>query len=460
MVAASVLVGCAPLGDETQPQEESSATGDAEDEDADGAQASTGEQPDTTGAPGGPEDGTFTYHRDVRPLIERHCVSCHQDGQIAPFAFTSYDEVWPLREAIAIAVAERSMPPWNPRPGCADYSGDPSLTDEELAMIAGWAAEDGPQGNPEEFVPPELPEPLELSRTDLSLTLPEPYTPQLQPDDYRCFLMDWPETETSFITGFQVQPDNLETVHHVITYAIEPGSVATYEALDEADPGPGYTCFGGPGGGSGDWAAGRWLGAWAPGARNTDFPEGTGLRMEPGSKVVVQIHYNSSADVIGPDQSTVDYKVDATVEREAYMMPWADPDWLSGGMRIPAGSGDTTYTWELDPTLALSILTDAVPAFQPIQIHSASHHMHLRGKAAQQVIKRKDGSDDCLVEIPNYDFNWQTRYRFVEPKVLEPGDVLSLTCQWDNADNDEDVNWGEGTNDEMCLGVYFVTPLP
>ncbi|MEM6993910.1 MAG: hypothetical protein AAF721_25580, partial [Myxococcota bacterium] len=395
--------------------------------------SSDGAAPATDGDDGqGPVDGTVTYHRDLQPLLERHCVGCHAPGKIAPYALTSYEEVWPLREAIAEAVDQQVMPPWNPREGCAEYVGDPSLSAEAREMFGTWADGNGPVGDPADYVAPELPTPSGISRVDVSLPIPEPYTPTLSPDDYRCFLMDWPESEVSYITGFQVVPGNIETVHHVITYAISPSAVAAYEQLDADDPGPGYTCFGGPGASSGDWTAGRWLGAWAPGSETSDFPEGTGLRIEPGSKVVVQIHYNATGDDIEPDQTVVDYKVDSAVEREAFMMPWANPDWLSGAMPIPAGAPSTVHTWELDPTLVMSFLTDAIPGFSEFVIYSVSHHMHLRGVGGRQVIKRQDGSEECLVEMPRYDFNWQTRYRFKDHLKLPAGTKLEVTMGYDN----------------------------
>ena len=83
--------------------------------------------------------------------------------------------------------------------------------------------------------------------------------------------------------------------------------------------------------------------------------------------------------------------------------------------------------------------------------------MHLRGKVGRQAIERAGGDVECLLDIGDYDFNWQTRYRFSEPKILYPGDELALQCTFDNTDGDSELNWGEGTEDEMCLGVYFIT---
>lgn len=406
----------------------------------------------------GPLDGSVTFYRDVQPILEQHCrASCHEPGTIAPFSLTSYEEAWPMRELIAAAVQARTMPPWFASDDCADYVGDRSLSDAEIQTLITWADEEGPMGRPEDYVAPTAPDRPGLSRVDVSLQLPEPYEPQRQPDDYRCFLLDWPEQETTFITGFKAVPGNTNIVHHVITYAVDPEQVAEFEALDEAEPGPGYTCYGGPGATESDWTAGRWIGAWAPGGEGSDLPAGTGLRMEPGSKVVVQVHYNSQASDGQPDQTQVQYKVDASVENEAHMMLWADPQWLYGSMDIPAGAPSTVHSFAHDPTQVMSFLTDVIPENAPFYIHNVAHHMHKRGVRGLQTIERADGSNECLLELPRYDFDWQSGYRLADPIRFEPGDTLHLECEWNNEDNDQDVNWGEGTEDEMCLAVLYIT---
>jgi hypothetical protein len=413
----------------------------------------------TESAPDG-DDGASavaTFHRDVRPIIARHCVrSCHEPGTVAPFSFESYDEVFRLREAIANAVESRTMPPWLAGPGCAEYKGDRSLTDEEIETIAAWADDGGVEGNPDDYTTPTGNDRPGLSRVDVSVRVPEPYVPQRMPDDYRCFIVDWPETQTSYVTGVRATPGNYSVVHHVITYAIEPDKVEAYQALDDAEPGPGYTCYGGPGASENDWSAGRWIGAWAPGGEGYDFPGGTGLRMEPGSKVVVQVHYNSLAGDGQPDQTTVEYRIDREVETEAHMLLWANPDWLFGEMPIPAGAQSTVHSFAYDPTAVMRALTTAVGPNTPFLIHNVAHHMHTRGVRALQKVVRADGSEDCLVDMPNYDFDWQSGYRFAEPIVFNPGDKLHVECEWDNTGTDVDVNWGEGTDDEMCLAVLYI----
>jgi hypothetical protein len=407
----------------------------------------------------GGETAEVTYHRDVRPLLEQHCIrNCHEPGTVAPFSFQNYDEVYALREVVANAVEARTMPPWLAADGCSDYVGDRSLSDEEIDAIVAWADGGGPEGRPDEYMAPGMPDRPGLSRVDVQVKLPEPYLPRKMPDDYRCFIADWPETETTYVTGVRATPGNYSTVHHVITYAIDPDRVAEYEALDAAEDGPGYTCFGGPGASSTDWAAGRWIGAWAPGGEGYDFPAGTGLRMEPGSKVIIQVHYNALAADGLPDQTTVEYRVDDTVEKEAHMMLWANPNWLYGEMPIPANAQSTVHSFEYDPTKVMDVLTTVIPADVAFEIHNVAHHMHKRGRRAYQAIMRADGSEQCLVDMENYDFDWQSGYRFERPVRFDPGDQLHMECEWDNTGTDKEVNWGEGTDDEMCLAILYITP--
>jgi mono/diheme cytochrome c family protein len=412
---------------------------------------------DTTGAP---PQADVTYHADIRAIVEAHCVSCHTPGNIAPFALETYEDVHLFRESAAIEMELGTMPPWPPGAGCQEYLGDLSLPAEKVELFRAWIDQGAVEGDPADYVPPDLPPPGTLSRVDRTLTLPDAYVPIQSPDDYRCFLLDWPETELTYVTGFRALPDDLQMVHHVIAYAIRPEDVPEYEMLDAEDPDPGYTCFGGPGGEITDaQSAGTWLGAWAPGRLVGDFPEGTGIPMEPGSRVVFQVHYNTSAVEPGPDQSSIELKIDAEVDRPAFTMLWANPGWLSGAMPIPAGEASVVHEFQLDPTPYMGMLTDLIPAGEPFRMWSAGSHMHKLGVRADHSIEHEDGSQTCLLSIPRWDFDWQSSYSFAEPIVFQPGDQLRLECEFDNGAGDATVNWGEGTADEMCLGVYYVTAL-
>ncbi len=455
--AFSMLLACAAAP--ATPGTGDEASDEASDE-ATAANDSSGlGDASTTAAPElGPDDGSVTFYRDVLPIVQSRCIACHRDGNIAPFSLERYEDAWTWREAIMASITAGTMPPWLPGADCNTYTNDPSLPPDEVEVLAAWVAEQGPRGDLGDAPPPVEVEPSGLPRVDLTLALPEPYTP-VGADDYRCFLLDWPLDAPAYVTGFHAKPGNASIVHHAIAYNITPDRVTQYEALDAADPSAGYPCFGGPGGAVSDPGAGLWLGAWAPGGGAAPYPEGTGLAMAPGSKVVLQIHYNTAAGGVGSDQTSIEMMTATEVEREAFMMLWADIDWLGGNMPIPAGDADVEHTWALDPTLVMDFLTDVVPPDQPFMIHSSSQHMHLLGTRARQDILRADGSNTCLVDIPQWDFGWQSAYRFSDPVRFEPGDTLRLSCHWDNASGTQDVNWGEGTGDEMCLGVYYVTGI-
>lgn len=400
----------------------------------------------------------LTYHRDVAPLVQEKCGGCHVEGGIAPFPLQSYADVYGMRGAVKAAVKARLMPPWQADPSCAEYAEDRSLNDEEIALLTRWVDEGGVEGDPSE-APASLPRSAQggLPRVDLELAMPEAYSPTQSPDEYRCFVMDWPEAQMSYVTGFMAQPGRPTIVHHIIAFLILPEDVARIQALDEAEPGPGYTCFGGPGG---DATRASWLGAWAPGGHAAVLPEGTGIRVPVGSKIVLQMHYNLSTANAAPDRTSIAMSLASSVEKVAIVQPWANPAWLKpGGMPIPAGEKDAHAQFHFDISSALSYITGGVfQNNQPITVYGAGLHMHTRGTWARLNIERKTGATECMLHIPRWDFHWQGSYGFAQPKVIKPGDRIGLECHWDNSQpGAQYVEWGEGTGDEMCLGSFLMT---
>ena len=418
------------------------------------ATACSGSDIDTPNDPGPPT----TWHQHVAPIVQSKCANCHTQGGIGPFPLETYADVYAHRNEVRAAVQARTMPPWPPSSECNTYQHDRSLSDGEQARLTRWVDEGATEGNP--ATASAIPAPVGgLSRADVVLEMPEPYLPNQSPDDYRCFIIDWPETRTRYITGFRADPGNRATVHHVIAFLAAPSEVADYESLDAASPGPGYTCFGGPG--AADATRAKWLGGWAPGSLGQDFPTGTGLRIEPGSKVILQVHYNDHGQPAASDLSSVAFKVDDTVEKVAYVQPWSNPAWVNGTvpMRIPAGSANATQVWSLELTPFLSFTTGGVLTSNvPVTIHSAALHMHTRGTHARTEIVRASGARECLLDIPHWDFHWQGQYSLEKPVQLWNGDKLNVECHWDNsAPGATERGWGEGTDDEMCLGVFYLT---
>lgn len=396
-----------------------------------------------------------TYHRDIAPLMASKCNNCHVEGGIAPFSLTTYDEVKALAPAVRASVVTKTMPPWPAADDCTDYLRNRSLSEDQIDLITRWIDNGTKLGDPADAPAQAENTPSDLSRVDHELALPVAYTTTAAPDEYRCFFVDWPEKETMYVTGFGVKPGYAPVVHHVIAYLARPESLAGFEELDAKDAEPGWPCFGGPGGNP---TQTNWVGGWAPGSMGADFPKGTGIEIPPGSKLVVQMHYNTSSAEARPDQTKLLIAVDKTVEKKAATIPYTNIKWVTEQtMDIPAHTSDVTHTFSGDITKFASFITGGmIPSNVPLTIYSASPHMHTYGQSIGLEIERGDGQKECLVDIPKWNFHWQGAYAFTKPKLLEPGDFVSMRCSYDNPTANE-INWGEGTNDEMCLGVYYVT---
>jgi Copper type II ascorbate-dependent monooxygenase, N-terminal domain/Copper type II ascorbate-dependent monooxygenase, C-terminal domain len=411
------------------------------------------------------EDPTFTYYRDAKAIIDRKCGSCHRPGDIAPFSLQTYEEVQAVAAVLPSSLETQSMPPWPPAAGCRDYEHSRALSEAEQALLLTWLDEGAPAGDPAD-APGDPGAPDDWAPT-MSIEMAEPYTPTVEPDENRCFLVPWPEVEAAYITGFRVIPGNRSIVHHMIMFNADADAVAELEALDDADPAPGYECFGGVGGRA------NWVGAWVPGANDDTLPAGTGIGIEPGSMMVLQLHYNTLSSAPAPDQTRVELMLAPEVERPAVTVPFTKFQWVTGGepMVIPAGDPSVTHSVDMpanNPILRQIMGDLGLGADDGFVVHGSGLHMHYLGTAASISVVRSGGSEDCMLEIPEWDFAWQGGYTLREPLRVGPDDSLRLSCTWDNsAENQHSVNgellepqsvqWGEGTTDEMCLGVLYVT---
>jgi hypothetical protein len=369
-------------------------------------------------------------------------------------------------------IEARKMPPFLAAKGCNTYANDISLSDDEIALFGKWIDQGSQRGTPSGTTQQSVVTPAtdELPRVDATLTLPEKYTPTNSPDDYRCFVLDWNQTTDKFVTGFRVVPGNPKVVHHVIAYLALPSQVATVTQLDANDPGPGYTCFGGSGAG-----LRTWLGAWAPGGVGGMYPDDTGIQVQAGSKIVLQVHYNlQSAPADASDLTQVQVALADSVLRPAVLAPWTNPDWTKGqgkGMDIPAFQADVEHDFAYDPTPFSNLLTNSVlTAGEGLRVYSVLTHQHLLGKSSRlEILRNSDpNQSECLLDIPRWDFHWQRSYRLAKGTIIHPGDELKITCHWDNSaaaqpiingvqQMPRDVWWGEGTSDEMCLALVYIT---
>lgn len=377
-----------------------------------------------------------TWHRDVLPIVQARCQGCHTAGGIAPFPLRSYEDASRVHVKMSAAVASGKMPPWMPSEDCSSFKDSRQLSSEEIDAITRWSADGAPEGDPADA--PQAPEPAPgLPWVDAELpSAATPYIPTPPAggfDDYHCFILDPALTADRFLIGYDIQPGVRQTVHHVLLFTAD---AAAARAKDEAQPGVGWTCFGGPGV-SGSTPT---VGGWAPGTAVTRFPEGTGVKLPAGAVLVMQVHYNlSHGDPTG----------DVTVARLQYSRgPVARPAIIASlsnsGFSIQPGDHDYSSS---------SSLTVGVNG----TVWGVLPHMHTLGKRIRVQTEGLFGR--CLVDIPQWDFHWQQMYFFSDPAGLSvhKGDQVKLTCTWDNT-TDRTITWGEGTEDEMCINYFYFTP--
>lgn len=345
------------------------------------------------------------------------------------------------------------MPPWSAADCCQTYEGDFGLDPVAIAAIGAWVDAGAPEGDPADYVPPVVDD-TALPRVDLSLTMDEAYLPELVPgetDLSRCFLLDWPETTTRFVTGLGVRPGNPEVVHHAIALVAGPEVVAGFEALDAADPGAGWTCPGGV-----VFGATGWLGGWSPGWQGQEIPDGRGHEVAPGSKIILSVHYSVVSAEPAPDQTTLDLMLADEVTGTLESLSVYDPAWLQGDLVIPADEEDVVHSYAMTPTPR----EDGGAR----ELVAVNLHMHERGSRGQVAILHPDGSTTCLLQVDRWSYDWQTDYVFSESMTLAPDDQLLVECHWDNTSRNQRVvngiretprtlNWAE--DEEMC--VAYVT---
>jgi hypothetical protein len=450
---------------------------------------------------GATPQATPHFARDVAPIVRETCTACHRIGGIAPFAFRTERDVAGRAALVVAALESRRMPPWPPSARSPGYVGQAARTldAQERATLVTWARSQlvrpgGARRGTPVGAPAASGAALRDGESRLELAMPVPYHPKAAgggTDDYRCFLLDPKLTTSRFATSARIDPGAASLVHHVILYRIPAATAAEALALDRRTPGTGWTCFGGPGvsSGSGNPRANLddagWIAAWAPGWGGDRLRSGLGIPLPAGSRIVMQVHYNL-LNGSRPDRSRAvlttvpgdralepvrTVLLPAPVElacrrgergplcdRSAALVDQArrfgtDAAFVPTGLLLLCGKGAAQPV--ATPT---SSCDRYVPA--PMTIQAVAGHMHLLGRSIRVELNPGKPRAQLLLEIPRWDFHWQAAYTLAQPVRAVAGDVVRVTCRHDaslRTGAPRYVLWGEGTTDEMCLGVLQVT---
>jgi hypothetical protein len=387
-----------------------------------------------------------TFSNEVVRIFQNRCQTCHHPGDIAPFSLMTYGDAAPHADAIKYMTQTRQMPPWKATPSCGDFTEARVLGDDEIDTIAKWVDNGAPQGNIA-----DLPAPLNfdggwaLGQPDLVLSYSESYTPPVAGDMYRCFPMPATVPEDKYVSAIDIKPGDPTTVHHVIAYL--DGSGADSQKLDDGDAGPGYTSFGGPGFAVTSLSA--TLGGWAPGARPTLLPDDVALLMPAQSRVVLQVHYHPHGIKAIPDKTQIGiYYAKKKPNKIVRILPL-----INQSFTIPPN----------DPNYKVATTPFSLPV--PIHLYLVAPHMHLLGRRMHVTATLPAGSQKCLINVDDWDFNWQGMYQYKDPVAIPSNTKLAVEAYYDNSTDNwrnpnnppKPVSWGEQTTDEMCIAFVGFT---
>ena len=373
------------------------------------------------------EHAAISYADTIAPMLVDNCVSCHRPGGIGPWAMTSYDMVRGFAPMIREVVRTRRMPPWHADPAFGHFSNDRSLSPEETRTLVHWIEAGAPRGDGADPLLAHTdvqPEWGPLGEPDLVIDIPATEVPATGVVDYQYKYVTNPLDRDVWVRASQIIPGDRAALHHVIT---------RFGMVETEGPRQGRIRRDGPSGG---------LAGYVPGWVARDLPEGTGTWLPAGATIEFQMHYTTYGKAT-TDQSRIGiYFHDQPPAHQIETMILANPR-----IRIPAHAADHRE--------------QAVRTFDSdVVVYSLLPHAHYRGKASEFRAVYPDGSEEVLLSVPNYDFNWQTTYELAAPKRLPAGTKMVHTTWWDNSarnpanpDPTREVPWGQQSWDEMLFGA-------
>ncbi len=405
--------------------------------------------------------GHVTYYRDVAPILQNHCQTCHRPGEVGPFSLMTYKQAVRWADDIKSYTQARTMPPWKPAGG-VPFHNERRLNDKDIATLAAWVDGGTPAGDPHDAPPPrKFPEGWQLGTPDVILAPAGEFT--LGPDGrdvFRCFVLPTNLPEDVYVSAVEIRPTNSRVVHHVLLFTDLTGAGRKLEKQgqeEEAKPadaehpvknaydrGPGYSRTMGVG-----FIPQGGLMGWAPGAVPRHLPDGSGMFLPRGADVVMQVHYHRDGRLEHDRTQVGLYLAKKKVDKPFY-----------GGV-VAGGSGT-----------GLARLLFSIPAGEehfPLQgdawatkdftLFFVTPHMHMLGKEIKLTMTPPDGAATTLIEIKAWDYNWQETYMLKTPIQVKAGTKFHVDATYDNSAKNplnpfnppRRITFGEQTTNEMCF---------
>jgi hypothetical protein len=432
------------------------------------------------------ERESVTFNKDVAPIMFKHCADCHRPGEAAPMPLLSFKDARPWAKSIREKVANHTMPPWHADPHYGDFKNDRRLSQKDLDTILAWVDGGAQEGNPADLPPaPKYIEGWSIGQPDAVFHIPEEFTLKASgPDEYRHFDVPTNFKEDRYVQAVEVRPGNRKIVHHVVVLITPPANTSKpVLSKEEAEKqrlrreknsivykegflsrtkakapvhNDGCQLVNGGGGFEIDTTRRNDLDSalfvWAPGRDANIFELGTAKLIPAGSKIKFIVHYAKIAGSIQKDRSSV-----------GLIFANKPPAKLYETMNIY-----NTY-FQIPSGTERHRVTACVTTSEDIRINAFMPHMHLRGAAMEVRAFYQDGRNAILLNVPRYDFNWQTNYSLKQPLSVPKGTRLFITGTFDNSarnkfnpDPSQLVRFGEPTYDEMmvCFLDYTVDSKP
>jgi mono/diheme cytochrome c family protein len=428
-----------------------------------GSQISTSQAPSDQSPP-------VTFNKDVLPILQDNCQTCHRPGEVAPISFLTYESTRPWAKAIKAAVLSKKMPPWLADPHYGGFRNAPQLTEADIKTLAAWADTGAHEGNPA-----DKPEPIQFFdgwriKPDVIVSMPVAYSIGAKgAGEIKEFFVENPFKQDTWVSSIEIRPGDPSVVHHVIVQVQEQSSAKGFAwgALNCAPaletliplrgriPAAGRDTRGG-GGGYGSKGADRATEAsfttmdavYAPGSPPLDFRFHNSAKLiRSGKPIRIEVHYTPNGKAT-TDQTRIGFTLAKGPAQRRFVM-MAPTSLVDRGKPIPAGAQNFETTGEL------TFRQDAeLVWFMP--------HMHLRGKDMTFRLVYPNGLSDTVLSA-KFDFQWQLGYEVEEPIKIPKGTKMIIIAHHDNSANnrlnpapDKEVRWGELTSDEMMLPWFGV----
>ncbi len=380
-----------------------------------------------------------TFHRDIEPVLQSRCQSCHRPGEIGKMPLLTYGQVRPWAKAIRQAVLLRKMPPWFAESSSVQLANDPRLSREEIRLIDAWVRAGAPKGSTKDAPPPRrFTEGWNIPNPDMPVSMPEPYiVPARDETDYQYVILPLNLQQDRWVSHAEIRPGARGVVHHAVAYIREP----TDPWLRDHPIGKPF-----PHGGA---TKSDILAIYTPGQQPMICPPGTGKLVPAGSDIVLQMHYTPAAKPV-PDQTSIGIVfLRGKPERRVLTLQIDTTEF-----RIPPGESNHRVT-----------ASGTLP--HDARLLSLFPHLHLRGKAFEYEIVEPGGRIETLLRVAPYDFYWQLNYILAQPRLLRAGTRLRVTAWYDNSPNNArnpdpaaEVAYGERSSDEMMIGFFDVAVDP